>query len=31
MLVENRTHDNTLLAAVPAYNQELEAHYNIER
>ena len=31
VLVEKRTHDNTLLAAVPAYNQELEAHYNIER
>lgn len=31
VLVEKRTDDNTLLAAVPAYNEELEAHYNIER
>lgn len=31
VLVEKRTGDNTLLAAVPAYNEELEAHYNIER
>ena len=31
VLVEKRTDDSTLLAAVPAYNDELEAHYNIER
>ena len=31
VLVEKRTDDNTLLAAVPSYNEELEAHYNIER
>lgn len=31
VLVEKRTDDSTLLAAVPAYNEELEAHYNIER
>ena len=31
VLVEKRTDDNSLLAAVPAYNEELEAHYNIER
>jgi sigma-E factor negative regulatory protein RseB len=31
VLVEKRTDENTLLAAVPAYNEELEAHYNIER
>ena len=31
VLVEKRTGDNPLLAAVPAYNEELEAHYNIER
>ncbi|MBM0105120.1 MucB/RseB C-terminal domain-containing protein [Steroidobacter sp. S1-65] len=31
VLVEKRTDDNTLLAAVPAYNEELETHYNIER
>jgi sigma-E factor negative regulatory protein RseB len=31
VLVEKRTDDNTLLAAVPAYNEELESHYNIER
>jgi sigma-E factor negative regulatory protein RseB len=31
VLVEKRTDDTTLLAAVPAYNEELEAHYNIER
>jgi sigma-E factor negative regulatory protein RseB len=31
VLVEKRTDANTLLAAVPSYNEELEAHYNIER
>ena len=31
VLVEKRTDDSTLLAAVPAYNEELEAHYTIER
>jgi sigma-E factor negative regulatory protein RseB len=31
VLVEKRTDDNTLLAAVPSYNDQLEAHYNIER
>lgn len=31
VLVEKRTDDSTLLAAVPSYNEELEAHYNIER
>jgi sigma-E factor negative regulatory protein RseB len=31
VLVEKRTDDNTLLAAVPSYNEQLEAHYNIER
>jgi sigma-E factor negative regulatory protein RseB len=31
VLVEKRTEGNTLLAAVPSYNEELEAHYNIER
>ena len=31
VLVEKRTDENTLLAAVPAYNEQLEAHYNIER
>ncbi len=31
VLVEKRTDDSTLLAAVPAYNEDLEAHYNIER
>lgn len=31
VLVEKRTDDATLLAAVPSYNEELEAHYNIER
>ena len=31
MLVEKRTDDRTLLAAVPIYNEQLEAHYNIER
>lgn len=31
VLVEKRTDDGTLLAAVPSYNEELEAHYNIER
>jgi len=31
VLVEKRTESNTLLAAVPSYNEELEAHYNIER
>ncbi len=31
VLVEKRTDANTRLAAVPAYNEELEAHYNIER
>lgn len=31
VLVEKRTDENTLLAAVPEYNEELEAHYNIER
>ncbi|MET0536040.1 MAG: MucB/RseB C-terminal domain-containing protein [Steroidobacter sp.] len=31
VLVEKRTDDSTLLAAVPAYNEQLEAHYSIER
>lgn len=31
VLVEKRTDDSSLLAAVPSYNEELEAHYNIER
>lgn len=31
VLVEKRTDDSSLLAAVPAYNDQLEAHYNIER
>ena len=31
MLVEKRTDDNSLLAAVPSYNEQLEAHYSIER
>lgn len=31
VLVEKRTDANTLLAAVPSYNEQLEAHYNIER
>jgi sigma-E factor negative regulatory protein RseB len=31
VLVEKRTDAATLLAAVPSYNEELEAHYNIER
>ncbi|MET0534365.1 MAG: MucB/RseB C-terminal domain-containing protein [Steroidobacter sp.] len=31
VLVEKRTEASTLLAAVPSYNEELEAHYNIER
>jgi len=31
VLVEKRSDDSTLLAAVPAYNEQLEAHYNIER
>lgn len=31
VLVEKRTEANTLLAAVPSYNEELEAHYIIER
>ena len=31
VLVEKRTDDSTLLAAVPSYNEQLEAHYNIER
>ena len=30
LLVEKRTEGNTLLAAVPSYNEELEAHYNID-
>jgi sigma-E factor negative regulatory protein RseB len=31
VLVEKRTDASTLLAAVPSYNEQLEAHYNIER
>ena len=31
VLVEKRTDDATLLAAVPAYNEQLEAHYSIQR
>ena len=31
VLVEKRTDDRTLLATVPIYNEQLEAHYNIER
>ena len=31
VLVEKRTDANTLLGAVPSYNEELEAHYSIER
>ena len=31
VLVEKRTDDSTLLAAVPSYNEQLEAHYSIER
>jgi sigma-E factor negative regulatory protein RseB len=31
VLVEKRTDDNTLLAAVPSYNEQLESHYSIER
>jgi sigma-E factor negative regulatory protein RseB len=31
VLVEKRTDDSTLLAAVPAYNDQLEAHYSIQR
>lgn len=31
VLVEKRTDESTLLAAVPSYNEQLEQHYNIER
>ncbi|MGH8177116.1 MAG: MucB/RseB C-terminal domain-containing protein [Steroidobacter sp.] len=31
VLVEKRTDDSTLLAAVPSYNEQLEQHYSIER
>src|SRR5687768_9175046 len=30
VLVEKRTDDSTLLAAVPSYNEQLELHYSIE-
>jgi sigma-E factor negative regulatory protein RseB len=31
VLVEKRTDDRTLMATVPLYNEQLEAHYSIER
>ena len=31
VLVEKRTDDRTLMATVPIYNEQLEAHYSIER
>lgn len=31
VLVEKRTDNNSLLAALPSYNEGLEEHYNIER
>ncbi len=31
VLVEKRTDDSTLLAAVPSYNEQLDEHYSIER
>jgi sigma-E factor negative regulatory protein RseB len=31
VLVEKRTDDRTLMATVPVYNEQLEAHYSIER
>lgn len=31
VLVEKRNDDSTLIATVPSYNEELEAHYSIER
>lgn len=30
VLVEKRTDDSTLLAAVPSYNEQLESHYSIQ-